>query len=290
MKRFLIPRPSRCIGFVVIVLAVLVGTLQSAMASGADGSDPGADASQREQIVERDDRSAAVKLRCDGEVHETRPAVDCSWRSGRDVAVRAWQVWKLQVWPRVGERSLVAEVGPDVTSVRDQDVDVPAGYVYVVLGLDNDGDIIARSRSVGVRLADHRLEILDLDCEGVVSPEGSAVGCAWSAVQSERAVNYEIYRAADDQPRQKIDTVGLGSTTYRDTRTEPGVRYQYSVVAVDADGELVAIARPVVAGLPDEPRGRDRAVRPAPRPDAERVTDAVNAEPAAGAQGRSRDR
>ena len=50
----------------------------------------------------------------------------------------------------------------------DTDVEVPAAYVYAVLALDADGEIIGRSRVVEAVLheRDRRIEPLHLGCNG----------------------------------------------------------------------------------------------------------------------------
>ncbi len=237
---------------------------------------------QRQESPARADRvldtpavDVVVELSCEPRVTGDAAAVRCEWRAGADTGVRAWQLWNLQVRPEKGERNLVAELGADVFSYTDTEVSVPAGYLYAVLGLDGDGEIIARSRLQPVVLGerDHEIEPLRLECaahrvdaevRADAVPE-LAVGCGWSEVGDETAVGYVIWKRVDGGERTVLARVGLDVIELRDPEVAAGHRYTYVVTAVDADGELVARSRAEHVGIRIQDRPADREV--------DRVTD-----------------
>lgn len=231
------------------------------------------------------DLHARVKLSCDGHLGDEGPVVGCSWhRHHSDLDVRSWQLWNLQVAPETGVRNLVAEVGSDTTAFRDADVEAPAKYLYAVVGLNGEGDVVARSRVVAVRLGErpHRdIEHLRLDCVGSDTDGGPVIGCSWSGVEEAPAVEYRLFRVSKRHDRRHVVTTGVDVTEYRDDDVRYGVRYRYWVVGVDAHGNIVAASRSAVAGVeaPDREvdheldRAVDKVRDADPKPDRELDAD-----------------
>lgn len=241
---------------------------------------------QASDVLRIDDEiPVVVKLGCRGHVEEGAGAVACRWHPTTDRAVASWQLWNLQVRPELGARTLVAELGVDASGYRDTNVDVPAAYVYAVLALDADGEVIGRSRVVKAVLheRDRAPEPLHLGCDGqsaetnrteldAAAPDHAIwVTCEWRPATSDLAAGYVVWRSIDDGERSVIARTGLEQTAIRDDDVAAGHRYRYVVQAVDADGNLVGQSRSVsIAFRPhDRPtpevevrRARDVDLRP----------------------------
>ena len=225
------------------------------------------------------DITASVKLDCDSRVTDAGAAAVCEWRAPDDLDVRAWQLWNLQVRPVHGSRNLVAQVGADVRSFTDRDVEVPAVYLYAVLGLDNNGEIIARSRIDSVKFLerDIAIEPMRLECAAHRTPAATdvvvdhaprfAVGCKWNEVSNDAAVGYVLWKSVDGGERHAIARVGLETTSVRDGDVLAGHRYTYVVTAVDGAGEVVGRSRGETVGIRAHDGEIDRPVdRPVERP------------------------
>jgi len=218
------------------------------------------------------DTPAIVKLNCQGYAKEGAGIVGCGWRAGPHTAVASWQLWNLQTRPEPGSRNLVAELGADVRSYRDSNVVVPAGYVYAILGLDADGDIVVSSRPSRVVLheRDRKLDILKLDCRShTAEPDVAAdsvvevdsvvsIGCEWTATRSDHAVGYQVWRSVDGGDRHLIGRAGLDQTSIRDHDVALGHRYRYVVTAVDDEGHVVSRSRAAMVALRPHDRAEDR--------------------------------
>lgn len=141
-------RPLHKMLFAVISGAVVLGLVTPAAAE-----EP-----QRKPEVERVDTRPAVRpdvrppdvkvlsLGCEGRRVETNLGAVCRW-SAAD-GVRAYQLWRIV---DRGHRELVGTYDNTTTIARDDVPDDAHLVRYAVLGLDGDGDIIARSRVERVR-------------------------------------------------------------------------------------------------------------------------------------------
>jgi len=208
------------------------------------------------------DIEAVVKLDCQPRRSDAEAAVACEWRADDDLGVRSWQLWKLQVRPERGGRTLVAQLGADATAHTDLDVTVPAAYLYAVLGLDADGTVIARSRvdPVQLNVRDHQVEPMRLECAAhpIDSAPGAVVGCEWNEVSNDAAVGYILWKSVDGGERAEIARVGLETTHVRDDEVAPGHRFTYVVTAVDQAGAIVGQSRSETVGI----AARDRVIEP----------------------------
>jgi hypothetical protein len=224
------------------------------------------------------DVDAAVKLRCGAKVSDRAAeahaaAVACEWSARDDLDVRSWQLWNLQIRPERGSRNLVVEVGADVTSHLDTQVTAPAVYIYAVLGLDGDGEIIARSRLQVVKLErrDHKVEPMRLECAahraGTDRLPAVTVGCHWSEVSNDAAVGYVIWKSVDGGARTVLARTGLETTEIRDEAVTFGHRYTYVATAVDSASHVVGRSRAEIVSIPQHDRPVDRPIdRPTARP------------------------
>jgi len=215
-----------------------------------------------------------VKLGCRGHVDEGIGTVGCQWRAIDDQAIASWQLFNLQVRPVAGVRNLVAELRADTRSFRDTNVEVPAAYVYAVLALDAEGEVIGRSRVVSavVHDRDREIEPLYLRCDGhrgetdTVEPDGEVpdiaiwATCEWRPSTSDSTAGYVVWRTTDGGERTAIARTGLDQTSIRDNDVSRGHRYRYVVQAVDADGNTVGLSRPANVAFRPHDRSPDREV------------------------------
>lgn len=260
------PRPTRrLLALVTFVIVSLLGVPAAAGGTAADGAGADRAASDKADAnLERfdfdaeTDGVAPIKLHCRGGIADT-PVVGCSWRAPDDAGIAGFQLWNLQTAPTEGVRNLVAELGPDADSYVDGAVIVPASYLYVVLGLDAEGEIVARSRVDRARLGDPTIERLRLTCDGVEGDTPTVV-CGWTAPEDAAVASYVLYRNSKGEHRAVVATLGADSTGFTDTTVECGVRYRYRIVGFDADGEVVAVSRRDGAGCGqrDHERVKDR--------------------------------
>lgn len=203
-----------------------------------------------------------IKARCVGSISDTgKGSVECNWTAREGLDVAGWQLWKLRVRPEHGDRLLVVEVRPEVTTFVDTDVAVPAHYTYAVLGINEAGEVIARSAAVPVELVDPPVHDrpLRLNCNPMIGIDrvdpavtsSPSIGCEWSPTDNETAVGYVLWRMVDGGDRQAIARTGLDRLRYVDTEVTFAQRLTYVVTAVDANGEVVARSREEHVGLPE---------------------------------------
>ena len=219
-----------------------------------------------------------IKARCVGSVHESgRGSVECTWTTRDDLDVAGWQLWKLQVRPDHGERALIAELRPEVTTFVDTDVLVPAHYIYGVLGVDASGEVIARSPAVPANLATQPAgdKHLRLNCRPMITIDvvddatavPPSIGCEWSTTEDNTATGYVLWRLVDEGDRHEVARGGLDALRYVDSDVAIGHRYTYIVTAVDSSGEVVAKSREEHVGLPPRHRPKpETMIEPAPIP------------------------
>lgn len=107
------------------------------------------------------------------------------------------------------------------------------------------------------RPVDIRREVLRLECVARPTDDAAAVRCVWSAPTSDAAVGVRLVRSSkvNDPNRLVVFRTGdLGITEFVDAPVRRGVRYRYAVQAVDVDGRVVGLSRPVTVGVAvDEP-------------------------------------
>ncbi len=244
---------------VLLVGAILLAATPAAFAASSDRLPI------RVTDVARHDVRHEIKARCFGSVDDSGGgSVECNWTTRDDLAVRGWQLWNIRVRPHHGERNLVAELGADTTAYVDTALEVPGQYLYVVLGLDAAGEIVARSEPASVTLvaASDHVDAMRLRCRAVAARGDSAeIGCTWSSTEAESAVGYVLWRGVAEGDRAVVARTGLDELSYIDTEVAVGHRYLYVVTAVDADGEVVARSRAEHVGLPGSESRPDR-VRP----------------------------
>lgn len=257
-------------GWRVIAAAASVLALLVSLAPAASGASTRVDSSpssaERLGLDDLGSDVAKIKLRCGGRIADTGPVAACQWRTASTEIVTV-QLWRLQLRIDDAERVLVTEVGADVHMATDGAVTAPGAYLYAVLGLDAEGDIVARSRVERVRFRDPSIESLRLDCDALIDTSDPdlavepSIGCSWSAAEQADVRAYNLYRLEKGQERRLLATLGQDTTGYVDRDVEAGVRYIYRVEGVDAAGIVVARSRPDSAGWSTSDRGEQRDER-----------------------------
>ncbi|MGI9604894.1 MAG: hypothetical protein ACR2P0_02025 [Acidimicrobiales bacterium] len=91
-----------------------------------------------------------MRLACKGSIDDTgAKAARCEWSQVDDA--RGYQVWRIV---NRGHRELVGTFGPDALATRDELPEEAKVVRYAVLALDEEGEIIGRSRVNKVRFID----------------------------------------------------------------------------------------------------------------------------------------
>jgi len=233
---------------------------------------------ERDRVVARPNEIAvpdvreSIRARCLGSVDDSgNGSVECNWTVRGDLRIAGWQLWNLQVRPVHGDRNLVAELRSGVTSYIDSEVEAPGQYLYVVLGLNANGAIVARSgvAPATIEKPPTHDDPMRLECSATDSlAAGISIGCEWSPTRAETAVGYVLWRSAGGDDRMMVARTGLDVVRFVDTDVAVGHRYVYVITAVDADGGVVGRSRPEHAGIPGPmPRPvRPVELRPMPAP------------------------
>lgn len=93
-------------------------------------------------------------------------------------------------------------------------------------------------------VAENDVEKLRLRCRSRLTTDGTpGVYCRWSVPTSEDAAVVALQRNGGDGWATIHETDELDARRHLDTTGEPGSRYRFRVVALDADGERVARSR-----------------------------------------------
>ena len=260
-----------------LALALIVGLTGPAAAGTGPGSAPYlAETDEAYEQLGFDELATdlgPIKLHCRGTVTDSGPVAGCHWRT-ESTAISTFQLWRLELRVDDAQRVLVTEVGADTSSATDTGVSAPGAYLYAVLGLDDSGEVVARSRVDRVRFRDPSIEHLRLDCDKVTDEVPAtdtapaiapSIGCSWSGAEDVDVRAYNLYRSVHGQERVLVATVGPDVTGFVDTGVEAGVRYLYRVEGVDESGAVVARSRLDGAGCAK--RDRDGIERSGERRD-----------------------
>ncbi len=87
--------------------------------------------------------------------------------------------------------------------------------------------------------------------EAVANPQSQAIDLSWTASAEPDLRGYYVYRAASGEPWVRVSgPKPLPSPAYTDAAVQPGVRYGYSVSAVDASGNESARSGEAAETLP----------------------------------------
>jgi hypothetical protein len=283
-------RRTLSVGIAVLTIALVV-VAAPASAGQATDSDLKSDKAAAIAPFDFPEVDHAVTLQCRGAVTDRGPVVSCGWRADEHLEIAGWQLWRLQIRDAGDGRTLVAELGADVTSYIDTGVSAPAAYLYVVVGLDRAGEIVARSRPDLARVAEHPSAGIELVCHlqraasdtAVVTGSSDlvepwfepAIACRWDRSDHADVRGYVVHRVVDGGRRTVIAEVGADTTSIVDHDIAFGHRYTYLVSALDHEGNVVAHSRAVKVGVPPWPHDRvtDRETDRIPTRPTDEVTD-----------------
>ena len=81
-------------------------------------------------------------------------------------------------------------------------------------------------------------------------PGPGGVEISWTPSSEADLASYRVFRQAPGGPREKIGEVAPGESSLRDTTAAPGIRYAYTVTAVDRAGNESPPSAPVAGGRP----------------------------------------
>ncbi len=200
------------------------------------------------------DRPADVevlRLACAASTTDSGPVVHCEWSAPQSPAAAGVKLLRLD--PAVDDHRGVVYRSGDLSQTEFTDAKVRAGqrYAYVVVAVNADGRLVARSRAerVGVPGATD-VEVLRLRC--ALGPAAEAVGCEWSAPTSPRAEVVTLWRSVDGEVREVVERFRpSGPYAYRDRVPPAAERIVYAVVVTDRSGEIVGRSRPEAVRIPD---------------------------------------
>lgn len=221
----------------VTTIGVLVGSLAPVSAAVE---------ATRADTVRVDARPAiddveALRLRCGARLNDDGlPANLCAWsRSTADDAAYT----TLERNGGDGWRVLRRFDNAKRHRFLDTRVEPGARYRYRVRVYNEDGELVARSRSKAVITKHAAVDIMRLRCRAGVDDSGHKVaGCKWSEVEGARG--YQLWRSINRDARELVGTYGSDTLAARDTNIgEDAAVVRYVVMALDADGDVIARSR-----------------------------------------------
>jgi hypothetical protein len=191
----------------------------------------------------------ALRLECRPRVADTGPVVHCDWSAPASPPAAAVLLYRSG--PAIEDaRSVVYRSGiMSDTDFVDDGVRMGQRYAYVVVAIDENGRIVARSRAEWVQVASDEVEALRLRC--ALGSEEEAIGCAWSRPQSRDAFVVALWRSVDGGPRELVHRFRpSGPHDYRDPVPPGASSVTYAVVATSEAGPVVAQSRPRTVRVP----------------------------------------
>ncbi len=206
----------------------------------------------------------ALRLECAGSLNDAgEAAVTCKWSEAKGPTAAAYVLYR-----GTGDERMAIFRTDGLANTRFVDVDIEVGvrYRYKVVVLDTTGNKVGSNRTTtaGVTAPDPEIEALELACEAIAAPDSNGQGayCRWSATSTRTAVGYQLWRAVDRDARELVWRGGLDVNTYADRLPASAQLASYAVLAVDADGEIVARSRAVQVRFEhDRPAATDERKR-----------------------------
>ncbi len=189
----------------------------------------------------------ALRLECVGSLNDAgEPGIGCNWSEAKGATAAAYVLYR-----GTGDERIAIFRTDGLANTRFVDFDVKVGvrYRYKVVVLNAEGNKVGASRATtaGVAPPEPEIEALDLKCEAIEAAEsdGQGANCRWSATSTRTAVGYQLWRAVDRDARELVWRGGLDTNHYADRLPASAQLVSYAVLAVDADGEIVARSRAV---------------------------------------------
>lgn len=149
--------------------------------------------------------------------------------------------------------------GPDQGRVLDHDAALDHIYTYTLQRIEktvikNQTVEIASTPSVSMTINARDLfpPAIPSGLQAVADPEAHAIDLSWQPDTEPDLAGYRIYRrAAGSAATTRIGAVAA-APSFRDTAAQPGHAYQYSVTAVDRDGNESPRSAEVEESLPQQ--------------------------------------
>jgi len=150
--------------------------------------------------------------------------------------------------------------GPDQGRVLDHDATLDHTYTYTLQRIEKvtlDGQTVevasAPSVSMTINARDLFPPATPSGLQAVADPEGHSIDLSWQPDTEPDLAGYRIYRrpAGSAAAPMRIGAVAA-APSFRDTAAQPGHAYQYSVTAVDRDGNESQRSAEVEETLPNQ--------------------------------------
>jgi chitodextrinase len=165
-------------------------------------------------------------------------SVGLSWTGSiDDIGVTGYQVVRNGV--------AIATVGSDATVYTDNSVAAATSYSYRVRGLDAEGNLSGDSNTVTLTTPDFAPPSAPTGLTATATATGTEIDLAWTASTDNVGVTaYQVMRDGS-----YLDSTA--GTQYADTTVAPVTTHTYSVIALDAAGNLSAASSAASATTPD---------------------------------------
>lgn len=148
--------------------------------------------------------------------------------------------------------------GPDQGRVLDPNAALDHIYTYTLQRIEKttlDGQTVEISSAPSVSMTVNARDLFPpatpTGLEAVADPEGHAIDLSWQPDTEPDLAGYRIYRRTANSAATRIGAVAA-APFFRDTTAQPGRSYQYSVTAVDRDGNESPRSAEVEEILPNQ--------------------------------------
>ena len=151
--------------------------------------------------------------------------------------------------------------GPDQGHILDRDAALDHTYTYTVqriakLTLEDKSIEVtsAPSATITVNARDVFPPAVPVGLQAIADPEARAIDLSWQPNTEADLAGYTIYRreAGSSGAPQRISPPAQPTPSFRDTNVQPGHIYEYSLSAVDHDGNESTRSPEVEESLPQQ--------------------------------------
>jgi Fibronectin type III domain len=151
--------------------------------------------------------------------------------------------------------------GQDEGTVLDRNAALDHTYTYTVqriakLALEGKSVEVASapSESITIDARDVFPPAVPQGLQTVADAEGRAIDLSWQPDTEADLAGYSVYRreAGSNTPPVRISAQGQTAPSFRDVTAQPGHRYEYSVSAIDHDGNESQRSAEVEESLPQQ--------------------------------------
>ena len=151
--------------------------------------------------------------------------------------------------------------GPDQGHILDRDAALDHAYTYTVqriakLTLESKSIEVQSLPSAAVSINARNVfpPAVPVGLQAVADPEGRAIDLSWQPNTESDLAGYNVYRreAGSTAAPDRISPSARPAPSFRDTKAQSGHTYEYSVSAVDHDGNESAHSPEVEESLPQQ--------------------------------------